>query len=49
MPGQTPPDRGWVTQTRRRHRYAKLADGDINFVICFDRPTLPHMKPQLTP
>ena len=36
MPGQVPPDKGWVVQTRRGHGYAKLAEGEINFIVDFD-------------
>lgn len=49
MPGQTPPDRGFVVQTRRGHGYAKLGEGEINFIIDFDGPTLRDMKSDAKP
>ena len=45
MVGQTPAGKGWVVQTRRGRGYAKQPDGDLNFVVDFDGPTLRALKP----
>ena len=44
MAGQTPPGKGWVVQTRRGRGYVKQPDGDLNFVVDFDGPTLRALK-----
>ncbi|MDP9044282.1 MAG: glucan biosynthesis protein G [Pseudomonadota bacterium] len=49
LPGQTPPDRGWVVQTLRGHGYAKLGEGEINFLVDFDGPVLRDLKPDAKP
>ena len=49
MPGQTPPDRAWVLQTRRGHGYAKIPAGEINFIVDFDGPTLRALKSDAKP
>ncbi|HWH84997.1 MAG TPA: glucan biosynthesis protein G [Burkholderiaceae bacterium] len=49
MNGQTPPDVGWVAQTRRGRGYVKQADGDLNFVIDFDGAPLRALKPEARP
>ena len=38
--GTTPTGKGWVIQTRRGRGFTQRADGDINFVVDFDGPTM---------
>ena len=38
--GTAPANQGWVAQTRRGRGFAKRPDGDINYVVDFDGPTL---------
>ncbi len=38
--GTVPAGKGWVVQTRRGRGFANKADGDINYVVDFDRPAL---------
>ena len=38
--GTTPAGKGWVVQTRRGRGLTKRADGDINFVVDFDGPSM---------
>ena len=45
MANETPPGVGSVVQVRRGRGYVKQADGDINFVIDFDGPSLRALKP----
>jgi glucans biosynthesis protein len=40
LQGPVPPDRAWVTQTRRGRGYVKQPDGDLQFIVDFDGPTL---------
>jgi glucans biosynthesis protein len=46
LQGPTPPDRGWVVQSRRGRGYVKQPDGDIHFVVDFDGPTLRALGPE---
>jgi glucans biosynthesis protein len=43
--GTTPPGRGWVVQTRRGRGFTKRPDGDINFVVDFDGPSMRALAP----
>jgi periplasmic glucans biosynthesis protein len=43
--GTLPTGKGWVVQTRRGRGFAKKADGDIQFVVDFDGPTLRALAP----
>ena len=38
--GTAPASQGWVAQTRRGHGFGKRPDGDLNYVVDFDGPTL---------
>jgi glucans biosynthesis protein len=44
MVGQMPTGKGWVVQTRRGRGYVKQPDGDINFVVDFDGPSMRSLK-----
>jgi periplasmic glucans biosynthesis protein len=44
MVGQMPIGKGWVVQTRRGRGYVKQPDGDINFVVDFDGPSMRALK-----
>ncbi len=43
--GTTPTGKGWVIQTRRGRGFTQRADGDINFVVDFDGPTMRALAP----
>ena len=45
MAGEVPKDQGWVVQSRRGRGYVKQPDGDLNFVVDFDGPTLRALGP----
>ena len=42
--GATPPGLGWVQQSRRGRGFVKQPDGDLNFVVDFDGPTMRLLK-----
>jgi glucans biosynthesis protein len=44
MVGQLPIGKGYVVQTRRGRGFVKQPDGDLNFVVDFDGPTLRALK-----
>ena len=43
--GTTPTGKGWVIQSRRGRGFTRRADGDINFVVDFDGPTMRALAP----
>jgi periplasmic glucans biosynthesis protein len=47
MAGQTPAGKGWVVQSRRGRGYVKQPDGDINFEVDFDGPSMRALKPDV--
>ena len=49
MNGQLPVAKAWVVQTRRGRGYVKQPDGDLNFIVDFDGPTLRELKPGAKP
>ncbi|MDQ6680898.1 MAG: glucan biosynthesis protein G [Pseudomonadota bacterium] len=51
MQGAMPQGRAWVTQTRRGRGYVKQPDGDLNFIVDFDGPSLRALglEPKLEP
>jgi periplasmic glucans biosynthesis protein len=44
--GQLPVGKGYVVQSRRGRGYVKQPDGDLNFVVDFDGPTMRALKPE---
>jgi periplasmic glucans biosynthesis protein len=40
-----PAGKGWTVQTRRGRGFARKPDGDLNFVVDFDGPTLRALAP----
>ena len=42
----TPPNKGWVLQSRRGRGYVKQADGDLQYVVDFDGPGLRALGPE---